>query len=76
MSVNNNTTGRAVIVLRDQRAYEGATSIAADWVHLGSDGRLRVPTAKGITYRSTGSRSWPTQRILEVRWLERDREAA
>lgn len=62
-------SGQAVVRLRDNREYEGTVDIAGGFVHF--TGRRRVREIDGITYRHTDARSWPHQRILEVRWLEK-----
>ena len=60
--------GLAVIVLRDGREYEGDVQVVSGFVHF--DGRRRVKNTQGVTYRPAGARSWPHQRILEIRWLD------
>lgn len=66
-------TGRAIVVLREGRQYEGACRFAHGCVHC-EDARRRVSFGDWVKYNEVGSRSWPRSQVREIRWLSRSVE--
>jgi hypothetical protein len=69
------TSRRGIVILNDRRHFEGTVRFEGAYVHF--KGRLRVKDdaeAGGVSYREVSERTWPSQRLREIRWL--DGEAA